>query len=92
MCPEYYVTQETSIDTTETGNQSSAHIACSHVTTNKNDVTRNSGVPRNFVAGGGGSINSVVDRGRRERGSGGGSPLVRISGGGCNLVQKFHFI
>jgi len=41
---------------------------------------------------GGGSINSVVDRGRRERGSGGGSPLVRISGGGCNLVQKFHFI
>ena len=49
-----------------------------------------SGVPRNFVWGG--STNSVEDRGQRERGSGGGSPLVRDSGGSCNLVQKFHFI
>jgi len=37
-----------------------------------------SGVPRNFVVGwGGGSTNSVEDRGQRERGSGGSSPLVR---------------
>ena len=36
---------------------------------------------------GGGSISSVEDRGQRERGSGGGSPLVRGSGGSCNLVQ-----
>ena len=35
---------------------------------------------------GGGSTNSVEDRGQRERGSGGGSPLVRGSGGSCNLV------
>ena len=49
-----------------------------------------SGVPRNFF-GGGGSTNSVEDRGQRERGSGGGSPLVRGSGGSCNLVQEISF-
>ena len=48
-----------------------------------------SGVPRNFF--GGGSTNSVEDRGQRERGSGGGSPLVRGSGGSCNLVQEISF-
>ena len=37
---------------------------------------------------GGGSTNSVEDRGQTERGSGGGSPLVRGSGGSCNLVQE----
>jgi len=53
-----------------------------------------SGVPRNFfrVEGGSGSTNSVEDRGQRERGSGGGSPLVRGSGGSCNWYKKFHFI
>jgi hypothetical protein len=50
-----------------------------------------SGVPRNFFRGGGGSTNSVEDRGQRERGSGGGSPLVRGSGGSCNLVQEISF-
>ena len=52
-----------------------------------------SGLPRNFVWGGG-STNSVVDRGQRERGSGGGSPLVRGSGSSCNLVQyiSFHIV
>jgi len=50
-----------------------------------------SGIPRNFVQGGGGSTNSVEDRGQRERGSGGGSPLVRGSGGSCNLVQEISF-
>ena len=40
---------------------------------------------------GGGSTNSVEDRGQRERGSGGGSPLVRGSGGNCNLVQEISF-
>ena len=29
--------------------------------------------------------------GQRERGSGGGSPLVRGSGGSCNLVQEILF-
>jgi hypothetical protein len=48
---------------------------------------KTSGVPRNFFRGGG-STNSVEDRGQRERGSGGGSPLVRGSGGNCNLVQE----
>ena len=41
--------------------------------------------------GGGGSTNSVADRGQRERGSGCGSPLVRGSGGSCNLVQEISF-
>ena len=40
---------------------------------------------------GGGSTNSVEDRGQRGRGSGGGSPLVRGSGGSCNLVQEISF-
>jgi hypothetical protein len=29
--------------------------------------------------------------GQRERGSGGGSPLVRGSGGSCNLIQEISF-
>ena len=43
---------------------------------------------------GGGSTNSVEDRGQSVRGSGGGSPLVRGSGGSCNLVQgiSFHIV
>jgi len=41
--------------------------------------------------GGGGATNSVEDRGQRERGSGGGGPLVRDSGGSCNLVQEISF-
>ena len=39
----------------------------------------------------GGSTNSFEDRGQRERGSGGGSPLARGSGGSCNLVQEISF-
>jgi hypothetical protein len=37
------------------------------------------GYARNFFRGGGVSTNSVQDRGQRERGSGGDSPLVRGS-------------
>ena len=48
-----------------------------------------SGVPRNFVRRG--STDSVVDRGQRERGYGGGSPLVRASRGSCNFVQETSF-
>jgi len=44
-----------------------------------------------FCSGEGGSTNSVQDRGQRERGSGGGSPLLRGSGGSCNLVQEIPF-
>ena len=44
-----------------------------------------------ILFGGGGSTNSVEDRGQRERGSGGGSPLGRGSGGSCNLVQEISF-
>ena len=44
-----------------------------------------------ILFGGGGSTNSVEDRGQREWGSGGGSPLVRGSGGSCNLVQEISF-
>jgi len=51
-----------------------------------------SGIPRNFVWGGG-STNSVEDRGQRERGSGGGSPYPLVKGceGSCNLVQEISF-
>ena len=41
-----------------------------------------------ILFGGGGSTNSVEDRGERKRGSGGSSPLVSGSGGSCNLVQE----
>ena len=44
-----------------------------------------------FAGEEGSSTNSVEDRGQRERGSGGGSPLVRGSGGSCNLVQEISF-
>jgi len=44
-----------------------------------------------ILSGGGGSTNSVEDRGRREPGSGDGSPLDRGSGGSCNLVQEISF-
>ena len=37
---------------------------------------------------GGGLTNSVEDRRQREGGSGASSPLVRSSGGSCNLVQE----
>jgi hypothetical protein len=40
---------------------------------------------------GGVSTNSVEDRGQREQGSRSGSPLVRGSGGSCNLVQEISF-
>jgi len=40
---------------------------------------------------GGGSTNSVEERGQRKRGSEGGSPIVRGSGGSCNLVQEISF-
>jgi len=44
-----------------------------------------------ILFGGGGLTNSAEDRGQRERGSGGGSPLVSGSGGSCNLVQEISF-
>jgi hypothetical protein len=37
------------------------------------------------------STNSVEDRGQREWGSGGGSPIVRGSGGSYNLAQEISF-
>ena len=39
----------------------------------------------------GGSTNAVEDRGLKEWGSGGGSPLFRGSGGSCNLIQEISF-
>jgi hypothetical protein len=40
---------------------------------------------------GGSSTNSVEDSGQRKQGSGGSNPLVRGSGGSCNLVQEISF-
>jgi len=47
--------------------------------------------PGILFGGRGGSTNSVEHRGQRERGSGGGSPQVRGTGGSCNLVQEISF-
>jgi hypothetical protein len=47
--------------------------------------------PGILFGGGGVSTNSVEDRGQRERGSGGGSPIIGGSGGSRNLVQKISF-
>ena len=47
--------------------------------------------PGILFGGVGSSRNSVEDRGQRERGSGGSSPLLRGSGGSCNLVQEISF-
>jgi len=44
-----------------------------------------------LLEGGGCSTSSVEDRGQRESGSGGGSPLVRGSEDCCNLVQEISF-
>jgi hypothetical protein len=66
-------------------------------------VAGSSGIPRNFFfffegvgvqprnLFRGCSANSVEDRGQRERGSGGGSPLVRSSGGSYNLGEEVSF-
>jgi len=47
--------------------------------------------PGILLGGVGSSTNSVEYRRQRERGSGGTSPLVRGSGGSCNLVQEISF-
>jgi hypothetical protein len=44
-----------------------------------------------FCLGGGGSKTPFGDRGQIEQGSGGGSPLVRGSGGSCNFIQEISF-
>jgi len=44
-----------------------------------------------ILFGEGVSTNSVENIGPREQGSGGGSPLVKVSGGSCNLVQEISF-
>ena len=61
------------------------------VTAVKVNASMGSGVPRNFFSGGG---FNKFSWGQRELGSGGGSPLVRGSGGSCNLVQEilFHIV
>jgi len=41
---------------------------------------------------GGGSTNSVEDRGQRERGSGGGSPQSGVLEAAVIWYKKFHFI
>ena len=49
------------------------------------------GRTQEFCSGGGGSTNSVEDRGQTERGSGVRSPIVRSSAGSGNLVQEISF-
>jgi len=49
-------------------------------------VPRTSGVPENFV--GGAQEIQLRTENRENGGCGGSSPLVRGSGGSCNLVQE----
>ena len=42
-----------------------------------------------FCSGGG--LQQIQLRTERERGSGGGTPLIRGSGGSCNLEQEISF-
>ena len=44
-----------------------------------------------ILFGGGGVLQIQLRTEDRERGSGGGSPLVRGSGGSCSLVQEISF-
>jgi len=52
-----------------------------------------SDVPRNFFRGGGGGVQQIQLRteDRENRDLGGGGPLVRGSGGSCNLVKEISF-
>ena len=53
-------------------------------------MTDSSGVPRNFVRGGGQQIQLRTED--RENGDlGGGSPLIRGSGSSCNLEQETSY-
>jgi len=53
---------------------------------------RASGVPRNFFRGGGGVQQIQLKTEDREDGDlGAVAPLVRDSGGSCNLVQEISF-
>ena len=54
-------------------------------------VNKNTPVAYPGILFGGGSTNSIEDIGQRQRESGGGGPLVRGSGGSCNLVQEISF-
>ena len=50
-----------------------------------------SGVPRNFFFGGGVQQIQLRTEDKENGVLGGGSPLVRGSGGSCNLVQEISF-
>ena len=66
-----------------------AAVSLSYATSSSSICLQTVAYPGIFF--GGGSTNSVEDRGQRGRGSGGGRPLVRGSGGSCNLVQEISF-
>ena len=51
-----------------------------------------SGIPRNFFREGGGSTNSVEDRGQREWGSGAVAPYSGVLEAAVIWYKKFHFI
>jgi hypothetical protein len=73
------------------------HYTLLHVSVHKGTHPGSTGTfcavsyPGIFFSGEGGSTNSAEDRGGPERGSGGRSPLLRGSGGSCNLVQEISF-
>jgi len=48
--------------------------------------------PGSLFGGRGGEFNSVDDRGQRERGSGGGSPLSGVLEAAVIWYKKLHFI
>ena len=65
-----------------------------YVSSLKSSLCFSSGVPRNFVQGAEGGEFQQIQLGTEDRENGdlgGASPLVRGSGGSCNLVQEISF-
>ena len=86
--PYRYTNAYTSIDTDLiTGSSSGKGVGLCWVQSSLGTLAIVSGVPRNFF--GGSSTNSVEDRENGELGA--VDPLVRGSGGSCNLVQEISF-
>ena len=61
------------------------------ITDTHSRVPEISGVPKNFVRGGGVQQIQLRTEDRENGDLGGGTPLIRGSGGRCNLVQEISF-
>jgi len=69
--------------------QKGVYVRCYHIWWHRSQTGTYQWRTQEFFFFGGGF--NKLGWGQRERGSGGGSPLVRGSGGSCNLVQEISF-